>query len=55
MLFRSAVGRTIFAEPAQAWFAGAIDDAAAIEAMAGSFARLCKMWQDASRGLEQSR
>ena len=50
-----AVGRTIFAEPAQAWFAGAIDDAAAIEAMAGSFARLCKMWQDASRGPEQSR
>jgi 5-dehydro-2-deoxygluconokinase len=43
-----AVGRTIFAEPAQAWFAGAIDDAAAIDAMAASFARLCKMWQAAS-------
>ena len=41
-----AVGRTIFAEPAQAWFAGRIDDAQAIEQMAGSFARLCDLWRD---------
>jgi 5-dehydro-2-deoxygluconokinase len=45
-----AVGRTIFAEPAQAWFSGEIDDARAVKRMAGSFARLCKMWQDASAG-----
>jgi 5-dehydro-2-deoxygluconokinase len=49
-----AVGRTIFAEPAQAWFAGEIDDAAAIELMAGSFARLCQMWRDASSEPKQS-
>ncbi len=50
-----AVGRTIFAEPARAWFAGAIDDAAAIEAMAGSFARLCKMWQDSPTRADEGR
>jgi 5-dehydro-2-deoxygluconokinase len=43
-----AVGRTIFAEPAQAWFAGKIDDARAIELMANSFARLCAMWENAA-------
>jgi 5-dehydro-2-deoxygluconokinase len=42
-----AVGRTIFAEPARAWLAGAIDDSAAVEQMAGSFARLCAMWRAA--------
>jgi 5-dehydro-2-deoxygluconokinase len=43
-----AVGRTIFAEPAQAWFAGRIGDAAAVDLMAGSFARLCEMWRSAA-------
>jgi 5-dehydro-2-deoxygluconokinase len=47
-----AVGRTIFAEPARAWLAGEIDDAKAVDLMAGSFARLCKMWQDSPRGRE---
>ncbi|MGD0721268.1 MAG: 5-dehydro-2-deoxygluconokinase [Roseiarcus sp.] len=42
-----AVGRTIFAEPARAWLAGAIDDSTAVEQMAGSFARLCAVWRDA--------
>ena len=41
-----AVGRTIFVEPALAWFAGRIDDAQAIQTMADSFARLCALWQD---------
>ena len=45
-----AVGRTIFVEPARRWFAGAIDDAAATQAMAESFARLVAMWQDAASG-----
>jgi 5-dehydro-2-deoxygluconokinase len=45
-----AVGRTIFAEPARAWFAGAISDAAATQRMADSFARLCALWQDAATG-----
>jgi 5-dehydro-2-deoxygluconokinase len=44
-----AVGRTIFAEPAQAWFAGKIDDAEAVRRMADSFARLCEAWRAAAR------
>jgi 5-dehydro-2-deoxygluconokinase len=48
-----AVGRTIFAEPARAWLAGQIDDAAAVDQMARSFARLCKMWQDSPAWVEQ--
>lgn len=43
-----AVGRTIFVEPALAWFAGKIDDAQAIQAMADSFARLCALWQNSA-------
>lgn len=42
-----AVGRTIFAGPAQDWFAGRIDDAEATEQMADSFGRLCAIWQSA--------
>jgi 5-dehydro-2-deoxygluconokinase len=42
-----AVGRTIFAEPAQAWFAGAIGDEEAVRRMAESFARLCEAWREA--------
>jgi 5-dehydro-2-deoxygluconokinase len=40
-----AVGRTIFMQPAEAWFAGRIDDAEATDAMAESFARLCALWE----------
>jgi 5-dehydro-2-deoxygluconokinase len=39
-----AVGRSIFAEPAQQWLSGTITDAAAIEAMAGSFGQLVDAW-----------
>jgi 5-dehydro-2-deoxygluconokinase len=39
-----AVGRTIFVDPAQEWFAGRIGDREAIERMAGAFARLCALW-----------
>ncbi|WP_158815277.1 5-dehydro-2-deoxygluconokinase [Methylocapsa sp. S129] len=49
-----AVGRTIFAEPAKAWLAGEIGDAAAVDLMARSFARLCKMWQDSSGGRDKA-
>ena len=45
-----AVGRTIFVDPALNWFAGRIDDAAAVRAMAEAFARLCALWQDAAPG-----
>ena len=44
-----AVGRTIFAEPAQAWLAGRIGDAEATDQMARRFATLVEAWQDASR------
>ena len=42
-----AVGRTIFAGPAQQWFAGRIDDAQAVDEMADSFGRLCAIWEGA--------
>ena len=45
-----AVGRTIFVEPAAAWFAGRIDDGEAVRAMAESFARLCALWEKAAPG-----
>ena len=45
-----AVGRTIFVEPAQAWFADKIDDEAAVTAMAGAFGRLCDLWLQAALG-----
>lgn len=42
-----AVGRTIFAETARKWLAGAIDDAGAVNEMAGKYDRLCKQWDKA--------
>ncbi|MFH5774992.1 5-dehydro-2-deoxygluconokinase [Paracoccus sp. NGMCC 1.201697] len=47
-----AVGRTIFAEVARRWFAGEIEDAAAVAEMAARFARLCDVW-DGSRARAQ--
>ncbi|KMK68997.1 5-dehydro-2-deoxygluconokinase [Puniceibacterium sp. IMCC21224] len=49
-----AVGRTIFAESAAAWMTGTLNDADAIAAMAGNFARLCAIW-DSARALEETR
>ncbi len=46
-----AVGRTIFAEAARAWFKGGMTDEAAIAMMAGKYARLCAAW-DGARGRE---
>ena len=42
-----AVGRTIFGKVARQWFAGKIDDARAIETMAGNFLSLCRAWDQA--------
>ncbi len=39
-----AVGRTIFMEPAERWFTGAISDEEAINDMAGRFGRLTEAW-----------
>ena len=46
-----AIGRTIFAEAARQWLAGALDDEAAIADMAGRFGRLCEAWL-AAKGAE---
>jgi 5-dehydro-2-deoxygluconokinase len=40
-----AVGRTIFAEPAKAWFAGAISDGEAVADMAARFRALVEIWE----------
>lgn len=42
-----AVGRTIFAQAAEDWFAGRIGDAAAVEDMAGRFRVLTGAWERA--------
>lgn len=39
-----AIGRTIFADIAESWLAGGIDDEAAIDTMAKRFARLVQAW-----------
>jgi 5-dehydro-2-deoxygluconokinase len=44
-----AVGRTIFAEAAPAWFAGAIGYKEAVEMMTASFGRLASAWESAAR------
>jgi 5-dehydro-2-deoxygluconokinase len=44
-----AVGRTIFAEPADAWLRGRIDDAAVIAEMVQRFSRLADAWKKAKR------
>ncbi len=42
-----AVGRSIFADPARDWFAGCIDDRAAVRTMADRYRNLCAIWDDA--------
>jgi 5-dehydro-2-deoxygluconokinase len=44
-----AVGRSIFGRPADEWFAGRIDDEAAVAAMADSYGRLIQIWRRARR------
>ncbi len=39
-----AVGRSIFADAAAAWFAGKMSDDQAVDDMAGKFASLCDVW-----------
>jgi 5-dehydro-2-deoxygluconokinase len=45
-----AVGRTIFAAPAAAWFAGRMDDDAVIDSVADRYARLIALWRRARDG-----
>ena len=42
------VPRTIFADPAEAWLLGRMDDAALVDEMASRFARLIAMWEAAA-------
>lgn len=42
-----AVGRTIFMEAAEHWFAGKISDEEAIADMASRYGRLCRLWTEA--------
>ncbi len=41
-----AVGRTVFADTAERWLSGNIDDGTAVTEMAGRFAALVKAWED---------
>ena len=49
-----AVGRSIFAEPAAAWFAGRMNDEAVIASVAERYARLIGLWQQARQLLENA-
>ncbi len=42
-----AVGRTLFAAAAQAWFAGTLDDSGVVADVATRYQRLIRMWQQA--------
>ena len=44
-----AVGRSIFASAARKWLAGKINDAEAVDEMAGIYAELCAAWDDARK------
>ena len=42
-----AIGRSIFAEPAAAWFEGRLDDAGVVAEVAHRYARLIALWRAA--------
>jgi 5-dehydro-2-deoxygluconokinase len=41
-----AIGRSLFASPAEDWFAGRIDDATATAIIAENYRRLVALWRD---------
>ena len=47
-----AIGRTIFGEAARGWLKGEIGDDAAVAMMAGKYARLCAIWDEARKRQE---
>jgi 5-dehydro-2-deoxygluconokinase len=49
-----AVGRTIFYDVAREWLGGAIEDEAAIAAMASRLAVLVEAWREARQGVERA-
>ncbi|MBD3624686.1 MAG: DUF2090 domain-containing protein, partial [Rhodobacteraceae bacterium] len=48
-----AVGRTIFGAPAEAWMAGELSDAEAVLRMSETYARLCRIWDEARRNTRE--
>lgn len=46
-----AVGRTLFAEAAEAWMVGKISDSEAVAKMSDNYHRLCVAWDSARKGL----
>lgn len=48
-----AVGRTIFGNTARTWMKGQIDDAEAVDQMAGRYARLCRIWDNARKAAQE--
>ena len=44
------MGRTIFGEAARGWLKGEMSDAEAVQMMAGKYARLCEIWDEARDG-----
>jgi 5-dehydro-2-deoxygluconokinase len=50
-----AVGRTIFYDVARDWLTGAIDDDAAVEALAGRLSQLVETWRAARERMEKAR
>ena len=48
-----AVGRTIFGEPARAWFAGEADDETTVDGIAQNYLNLVRLWQG-SRPLDRT-
>jgi 5-dehydro-2-deoxygluconokinase len=49
-----AVGRSIFADAAAAWFAGQLDDGQVIEDISRRYARLITSWDEARAGVAES-
>lgn len=43
-----AIGRTIFREPSEAWFAGEMDDEQLISAVADAYGRVIDIWRNAA-------
>ncbi len=41
-----AVGRSIFQGPADSWFAGEIDDGAAVASIAENYRRVTELWEN---------
>jgi 5-dehydro-2-deoxygluconokinase len=47
-----AVGRTLFASAAKAWFAGEIDDSDVVADVATRYQRLIRIWQQAESAVD---